>query len=262
MPTGPGFRQPGSIIILHRANQGGNRVAGQDEVKVLSTTALKMVFEELKPRFERETGHRLDVSLGPSAQLEARVDQGEAADVAILTGPGARDLAARGKLAAKSLTDVARSMIGVGVRKGAAKPDISTPENFKRAMLAAKAIACSKPVGGGASGAHLAKVFERLGITEAMAPKSKYGAGGTSGLAGLFVTRGEAELAIQQMAELMMVDGIDVVGPLPADIQSITLFTAGVPNGAGHADAGRALIEFLTAPAAKAVIKAKGLEPV
>ena len=236
-------------------------MADQVEIKVLSTTALKMVFEELSPRFERATDHRLAVSLGPSAQLAARLDQGEAADVAILTGGDAKESAARGKLVAASLVDVARSTIGVAVRKGAPKPDISSVEGFKRAMLAAKAIACSKPVGGGASGAHLAKVFERLGITEAMAAKSKYGAGGTSGLAGLFVARGEADIAIQQMAELMMVDGLDVVGPLPADLQGVTLFTAGVPASANHPEAGRALIDFLTSPAAKAVIKAKGLEP-
>ena len=237
-------------------------MASDIEVKVLSTTAMKLVFEALSPRYQRETGHRLSVSLGPSAQLEARLDQGEAADVAILTSAGAKQLAARGKLVAASLTDLARSAIGVGVRKGAPKPDISSAEAFKRAMLAATAIACSKPVGGGASGAHIAKVFERLGIGEAMQAKAKYGAGGVGGLSALFVARGEADIAIQQITELMMVDGIDVVGPLPADIQSITLFTAAIPNGAGHADAGRALIEFLTAPAAKAVIKAKGLEPV
>ena len=231
------------------------------EIKVLSTTALKLVFEELTPRFERETGHRLSVSLGASAQLQSRLDQGEAADVAILTTADARDSVARGKLAAGSLVDVARSSIGVAVRKGTAKPDISSAESFKRVMLAAKAIACSKPVGGGASGAHLAKVFERLGISEAMQAKAKYGGGGTSGLAGLFVQRGEADIAIQQMAELMMVDGLDVVGPLPAEIQGVTLFTAGVPASASHAEAGRALIDFLTSPAAKSVIKAKGLEP-
>lgn len=237
-------------------------MASDVAVKVLSTTALNMVFEELKPRFERESGHRLDVTFGPSGALEARVAQGEAADVAILTGPGARDLAGRGTLAAASLTDITRSTVGVGVRKGAAKPDISTAETFKQAMLAAKAIACSKPVGGGASGAHLAKVFERLGIAEAMQAKSRYGAGGTGGLAGLAVIRGEADIAIQQMAELMMVDGIDIVGPLPRALEGVTLFTAGVPATAAEPQAGRALIAYLTTPAAKAVIKAKGLEPV
>ena len=111
------------------------------EVKVLSTTAMKMVFEELWPRFERETGHRLSVSLGPSAQLEKRLADGEAADAAILTMAGAKDLIARGKIVAGSLTDVARSSIGVAVPKGAPRPDLSSAEGFKRAMLAAKAIA-------------------------------------------------------------------------------------------------------------------------
>jgi molybdate transport system substrate-binding protein len=236
-------------------------VAAPVEIRVLSTTAMKMVFEELTPRFERETGNRLAVTLGPSLVLEKRVGDGEAADLAILTGPGAKDLAGRGRLVAASLTDVARSSIGIAVPKGAAKPDLSSAESFKRAMLAAKSVALSKPVGGGASGAHMAKVFEQLGITAAMAAKAKYGAGGAGGLAGLVVLRGEADIGIQQMAELIAVDGIDVVGPLPKEIQSVTQFTAGVPTNASHAEAGRALIAFLTTPAAKAVIKAKGLEP-
>jgi molybdate transport system substrate-binding protein len=237
-------------------------VAAPVDVKVLSTTAMKMVFEELTPQYERATGNRLSVTFGPSAQLEARVGEGEAADMAILTTAGAKVLEGSGKIVAGTLVDVARSTIGIAVRKGAPKPDISSAENFKRAMLAAKSIACSKPVGGGQSGAHLAKIFERLGITEAMAAKSKYGGGGTGGLAGLFVERGEAEIGIQQMAELMMVDGLDVVGPLPADLQAVTPFTAAIPASANNPDAGRAVIAFLTTPAAKAVIKAKGLEPV
>ncbi len=222
---------------------------------------MKMVFEELSPRFERETGNRLDVTLGPSLPLEKRVDEGEVADVAILTAPGAKDLMARGKIVAGSTADIARSHIGIAVPKGAPRPDISSAESFKRAMLAAKLVALSKPVGGGASGAHMAKVFEQLGITDAMAAKAKYGAGGAAGLAGLVVLRGEADIGIQQMAELIAVSGIDVVGPLPAQLQSVTTFTAAVPTAASHADAGRTVIAFLTTPGAKAVIKAKGLEP-
>ena len=122
-------------------------------------------------------------------------------------------------------------------------------------------IALSKPVGGGASGVHMAKVFEQLGITQAMAAKSHYGAGGAAGLAGLVVLRGEAEIGIQQMSELMAVAGIDVVGPLPAALQSVTTFTGGIPAAASHADAGRTLLEFLTTPAVKRVIASKGLEP-
>ena len=233
----------------------------QIEIKVLSTTAMKMVFEELAPQFERETGNRLAVELGPSLRLEARLGGGEAADVAIVTSGGAKDLIGSGKIVAGSLVDVARSSIGICIAKGAARPDISSADAFKRAMLAAKSVALSKPVGGGASGAHMAKVFEQLGITQAMQVKSQYGAGGAAGLAGLVVLRGEVEIGIQQMSELMAVAGIDVVGPLPAELQSVTMFTAGIPTSASYADAGLALIQFLTIPAAKSVIAAKGLEP-
>ena len=222
---------------------------------------MKMVFEELAPHFERQTGNRLAVDLGPSLVLEKRLLDGEAADVAIVTGPGAKELVGHGKIVAGSLVDVARSLIGVAVPKGAPRPDLSSVDGFQTALLAAKSIALSKPVGGGASGAHMAKVFDELGITEAMAAKAKYGAGGAAGLAGLVVLRGEADIGIQQMAELIAVSGIDVVGPLPADIQSATMFTAGIPTNASHPEAGRAVIDFLTTPAAKSMIKAKGLEP-
>jgi len=237
-------------------------VAAPVSIRVLSTTAMKMVFEELSARFERETGNRLDVQLGPSLVLEKRLAEGEAADVVIVTGPGAADLASRGKLAAGSLIDIARSLIGVAVPTGAPRPDLSSADGFKQSLLAAKSVALSKPVGGGASGAHMAKVFEQLGITAAMAAKAKYGAGGAAGLAGLVVKRGEADIGIQQMAELMAVDGIDVVGPLPAEIQGATLFTAAVAASAAQPAAARAAIAFLTTPAAKAIVKAKGLEPV
>jgi molybdate transport system substrate-binding protein len=236
-------------------------VTSPNELKVLSTTAMKMVFEELAPVFESGSGYRLAVNLGPSLQLEKRLAEGEAADVAIVTRAGAEDLIARGKLAAGSLVDVARSLIGVCVAKGAARPDLSSIEGFKAAMLSAKSIALSKPVGGGASGAHMAKVFDRLGIAAAIQAKAKYGAGGARGLAALAVSRGEAEIGIQQMAELLAVPDIDVVGPLPAALQAVTQFTAAVPSGVQHGEAARALIDFLGAPAAKSVIKAKGLEP-
>ena len=231
------------------------------ELKVLSTTAMKTVFEELSPQFQRATGNRLVVSLGPSLQIETRLADGEAADVAILTTAGAKDMVARGKILAGSLVDIARSSLGVAVQKGAPKPDISSVEAFKRALLAAKSIAVSKPVGGGLSGAHMAKVFKELGIAEAMAAKAKYGVGGPAGLVELIILRGEADIGVQQIAELMGVSGIDIVGPLPAELQSVTPFTAAIPTSASHPEAGRALIDFLATPAAKSVIKAKGLEP-
>jgi molybdate transport system substrate-binding protein len=128
-------------------------------------------------------------------------------------------------------------------------------------MLHAKSIALSKPVGGGASGAHMASVFERLGIAAAIKEKSIYGAGGPAGLVGLIVARGDAEIGIQQMAELMAVPGVDIVGPLPEALQSVTQFSAFVPSAALNPQGGRALIDFLRRAAAKAVIKARGLEP-
>jgi molybdate transport system substrate-binding protein len=231
------------------------------ELAVSSTTAMKTAFEELAPAFERETGYCLAVNLGPSLQIEKRLAEGQTADLAIVTRAGAEDLVARGRGAADSLTDIARSFIGVCVANGAPRPDLSSAEAFKNAMLHAKSIALSKPVGGGASGAHMAKVFERLGIAAAIADKAIYGTGGPAGLVGLIVARGEAEIGIQQLAELLAVPNVDVVGPLPEAVQSVTQFTAFVPADATQPQTARALIEFLRSPAAKSIIKAKGLEP-
>ena len=243
------------------APEGRLALPNEREVAVLSTTAMKTAFEELGPAFERETGYRLKLAFGPSLQLEKRLAEGEGADVAIVTHTGAQDLIAQGRAVAGSLTDLTRSFIGVCVAKGAPRPDLSSAEAFKRAMLRARSIALSKPVGGGASGAHMASVFERLGIVAAIKDKLIYGAGGPAGLVGLIVARGEAETGIQQMAELIAVSGVDIVGPLPDALQSITQFTALVPTAALARQGGRAVIDFLCRPTAKAVIRAKGLDP-
>jgi molybdate transport system substrate-binding protein len=231
------------------------------DVTVLATTAMKTSFDELAPQFERTSGHRLSLTFGPSLQLEKRLGEGEGADVAIVSGAGIDDLVARGKIAPGSVTAIAGSALGVAIPRGAPKPDISSAEAFKRALLAAKSVAVSKPVGGGQSGVHMAKVFERLGIAEQIAAKAKYGQGGPAGLVGLIIERGEAEIGVQQIAELLAVPGIDFVGPLPAELQSVTPFVAAIPAAAQNAQAARDLIAFLTTPEAKRVIKAKGLEP-
>jgi molybdate transport system substrate-binding protein len=232
-----------------------------DSVKVLSTTAMKTVFEALAPEIERAIGRALAVSLGPSAKLEERLCAGEAADAAILTRAGLNSLVALNRIVDGSLIDIARSPLGVAVRAGAAKPDISSAEAFKQAVLAATAVAVSRPVGAGQSGAHMAKVFERLGIADAVAAKAKYGAGGPTGLVGLIVARGDADIGVQQMAELMGVPGIDIVGPLPEELQSVTQFTGGTPTGAANPKAGKEVLYFLTKASAKKIIAANGLEP-
>jgi molybdate transport system substrate-binding protein len=146
------------------------------------------------------------------------------------------------------------------VQKGAPKPDISTADTFKQAMLAAKSLAMSNPVGGGTSGAVLARAFERLGITDAMKPKTVYGPGGPAGLIGNFLLRKEVEVGIQQIPELLAVPGIDIVGPLPDGIQSVTVFSAGVSTGAKDPNAAKALTKFLASADAAAVMRAKGME--
>ena len=231
------------------------------EIKLFCTTALNKAMEELAPAFERANGHKLAMTFASAASLAKRVAEGEAADVAIVSAPAVDDLIKQGRMAPGGRVDIAKSGMGVAVRAGAAKPDISSPEAFKRTLLSTKAIAASNPAGGGASGTHFAAVLERLGIADAVKSKLKYSGGGLGGLAGTLVANGEAEIGVQQISELMAAGGVDIVGPLPAELQNTTQFSAGIPVNAKAPDAGKALIAFLTTPAARNVLKIKGLEP-
>jgi molybdate transport system substrate-binding protein len=230
------------------------------EIKIVSTTAMKTSFDDLAAEFQRATGHTLALSFGPSARIKKQVADGEQNDITIATDKGIDELIAQGRIVAGSRADLARSAMALAVQKGAPKPDISSAEKFKAAMLAAKSLGMSNPVGGGQSGANLVAIFERLGITEAMKPKCFYGPGGPAGLIGNYLVRKEVEVGIQQLPELMAVPGIDIVGPLPPDIQNMTVFSAGLSTAARNADGAKALIQFLATPAARAVIKSKGLE--
>ncbi len=227
------------------------------ELKVLTTPALSAVWHDLKPKFEA-AGHKLDLVYAPGAAIAKRVAEGEAADVMFSTGAGIDNMIKSGKVLAGTGTPIASSGMGVAVLKGAPKPDISTPEKFKQALLAAKAVAYTDPSGGGASGVHLAKVLEKLGIAKEINAKARLGRGVPSAS---FIVKGEADLAIQQLPELMAVQGVEIVGPLPGDLQNVTPFAAGVHVASKNAEAGRALIKFLQSPEAIAAIKAKGLEP-
>jgi molybdate transport system substrate-binding protein len=225
------------------------------EIKVLSTNAVTAVLDELGPVFERETGHKLVIHYDVANILRNQILAGEQFDVAIVTGPATEELLKQGKLAAGSRGDIARSGVGVAVRAGAPKPDISTAEAFKRTMLAAKSVAYTTQ---GASGIYFTSVLQRLGIAEEMKSKSKVQQGGS---VGEVVAKGEAELAVQQISELLRVPGIELVGPFPPALQNFTLFSAGVSAGAKEPEAAQTLIKFLTAPSALPVIKAKGMEP-
>jgi len=223
------------------------------EITVYSTNAFKTVLEELAPQFERASGHRLALRFAATSEMKARIEKGEAFDLALLTAAATDDLIKQAKLAAATRADVARSGVGVAIRNGAAKPDLSSAEAFKRALVQAKSITYS---GAGFTGPNLRKIFERFGIADEMKAKTRL----ASGNAAEAVARGEAELGFTQASEILHVAGAQYAGPLPAEVQIYTVFSAAAATGARDAAASRAFIEFLGAPAAAPVIRAKGME--
>jgi molybdate transport system substrate-binding protein len=240
-----------------------NAFAAGAEVRVLSAVGMRQVMLDLGPKFELATGHRLKVSFDSGGVILKRLERGETADLIMINRSGIERLSGAGKLVQGSVTDLATSVVGVAVRKGAPKPDISTPEAFRRAMLKANTIACPDPALGGSSGVHIAKVFERLGISEAVKAKLVFVSTPEQPqtMPGHVVAEGKAEVALHQMQELMAVPGIEIVGPLPGDLQETFVFSAAIMADANDVKAARALIEFLRTPEARAVIKAKGMEP-
>jgi molybdate transport system substrate-binding protein len=229
------------------------------DLKVLCAIAMQQVMEDLGPKFERATGHRLVVTIATLGPALKRIQDGETYDVVWLPRRGIESLVKEGKADSSTVTVIASTGIGVAVRKGAPKPDISSPEAFKRAMLAAKSITHGNPKYGGLSGIHVVKVFERLGIAEEM--KSKTVLLDKAGLAGVFVANGEAEIVVQPIQELMVVAGIDIVGPLPGDLQDTVAYLAAIMASAKDAEASKALVSFLRTQEAAKVIKAMGMEP-
>jgi molybdate transport system substrate-binding protein len=222
------------------------------EVTLLISNALKTVFEELAPRFEKATGHNLAISYGSTNPLKARIVKGEAFDLTILGETAIDDLVKQGKLVAATRAVVARSVLGVAIRKGATKPDIGTTEAFKRTLLNAKSIAYLED---GLTGTYLKVLFQRLGITENIQSKHKSARGAEA------VARGEVELGVTQISEILHETGAELAGPLPPEIQNYTNFLTAVGAGARQADAARALLKYLASPDAARVMKANGLEP-
>jgi len=242
------------VAIIAAVAALGAGTAGAAEVTFLSTNAIKTVLEELGPQFEKATEHKLKVTFGATAPLKVRIDKGEAFDLTALTGSAIDALVKDGKLAAGTRADLARSGVGVAVKRGAPKPDISTTEAFKRTLLAAQSIGYVEQ---GASGVYLKALFERLGIADAL--KSKIKLLPTS--AGQAVANGEVEIGMTQISEILPYAGAELVGPLPADIQLTTVFAAGVATAAKEPAGAQALIAFLKTPASAAVFKSKGLDP-
>jgi molybdate transport system substrate-binding protein len=230
------------------------------EIRVVTSGAFTAAYLELVPEYERTTHNKLLTETGPSMgtthnAIPMRLGRGEAIDVVIMAGPALADLIRQGKVRADSRVDLVRSSIGVAVRAGAPRPDISTVEALKRTLLAARSIAYSDS----ASGVYLAtELFPKLGIADQIKSKSrKIEADPVGGV----VAKGEAEIGFQQISELRPVKGIDIIGELPPGAQRVTVFAAGIPATAKHPDAARALIRWLASPAIYPAIRKSGLEP-
>jgi molybdate transport system substrate-binding protein len=249
-------RRAVGLAALLLVLQVGSAVAA--EIKAFMTIGMQSALDDLVPAFEKVSGHKIVPSFATAAVLNKRLQGGEAADLLISVRGGIDNLIKEGKVLVGSDATLARSGVGIAVRKGAVKPDISTPDALKRALLAAKAVSHSDPAVGGASGVHFAKVLERLGIAEEMKVRIKYPP--PNGLTARLLVSGDVDMAVQQMPELMSVDGVELVGPLPGDLALTTVFAAGIPASALETDAAKGFIKFLQSPEAKAVMKLKGLE--
>lgn len=229
------------------------------ELKVICANGMQPVFEVLVPKFERASGHNLQITFATGGTVIKRVVDGEVFDVVIATQPGIDTLVKAGRAQAAHVSAIASTGISVATRKGATKPDISSPALLKRALLAAKSITYLDPKDGGASGVHFAKVLDRLAITDEMKAKTilapKVDAIGT------LVATGEAEIGILQFQLFLGLSDIEVIGPLPGELQNTTVFSSAILGTSKEDVASKALITYLRTPEAVAVVRAKGMEP-
>jgi molybdate transport system substrate-binding protein len=234
---------------------GQARVAEADDIVVLCSNGLKAVVETLGPKFERETNHHVVVKYGLAALLKQRIEEGEAFDVAFVTPAVIDDLIAHGKISIDTRTTIARSGLALEIRAGAPKPDLSTVDAFKRALLGARAIAYAKE---GASGVAFAAIIQKLGIADDLKARSRLTTTGEEVSAA--VIGGDVEFGVLPLSEILPVRGAEVGGQFPADVQSYIVMVGGVNATSRRAGASREFIKYLTAPAALPVIRAKGME--
>lgn len=238
-----------AVVLLVVAAQ-----ASAAEVKVLSTDALTDVIGEVMPQFESRSGHKVTIEFKPTNVLAGRIRGGEPVDLLILGRQAVLNLEKDGRLVAGSRADVAQSSVALAIRVGASKPDISTVDAFKKAMLAANSVAVSRV---GLSGQHLMKVLEQLGIAEAMKPKLRLIPGGRTAE---LIAKGEAEMAVQLVSELKPVAGVEVVGPFPKGIDNTVVLTGAVYAGAKEPAAAQAFLAFMLQPTMVPVLKRHGME--
>jgi len=228
-----------------------------DELIVFSAGAVRAIVTELSEAFRQETGHAVALSFGTVGVTRGKLASAAPVDVVIMTDTAVDDVIREGGLVAGSRADLARTGMGVGVRDGAPRPDISTPEAFKATLLAAKSLVYVDPAQGATSGIHFKSVLERLGIADAVRAKTQLVAGGYPAEK---VASGEAELVVHQISEIVPVKGVVMIGPLPADLQKVTVYSAGLATRSTHPEAARAFVAFLTRPAFRPKFAAAGLD--
>jgi molybdate transport system substrate-binding protein len=233
----------------------GINTAHSAEIKVIASNAVKDAILDLVPAFEKSSGHTVTMIWAGTEAATKRISAGEVVDVVLVAAPNIEKLSTEGKLVAGSRADVAKSGVGVAVRAGLPKPDISSSEAIKRAVLEAKSVAFSS----GPSGFYIADLLKKMGIADQIKNKVKQTPSGVQ--VAELLARGEADLGFQQVSELLHANGIIYLGPLPPDIQHITVFSAGLHTAAPAADAAKSLVKFLTAPEAGPSIRKTGMEP-
>jgi molybdate transport system substrate-binding protein len=232
--------------------------AGAAELKLLTAGAFKSTVVALLPAYEKASGNKVTVENDTVGALMKRIEAGENFDVVVMTPETVDQLIGKGKVSSGSRINLARVGVGVMVKTGANKPDISTVDAFKKAVLDAKSVSFIDPASGGSSGIYIEKLFERLGIADQVKPKEKLKQGG---YVADYIESGQAELGIHQISEILPHAGVTLVGPLPKEIQNYTVYAAGIGAEAKDSAAAKALIAALVGPSAQALFKTKGMEP-
>jgi molybdate transport system substrate-binding protein len=251
-----------SAVLMNVMRAPG--VADAAEIKVLSSGALKLALTRLLPEFEKSSRDSVTVAYGPAGAITGRIERGDAADVVIVTMPQLEDLESRGKIVPGSRVGIAGIAIGLAVRKGAPKPDISTVDAFKRALLAARSIAYRDPATGSTSGIYAAGMIDGLGIAPDLRSKIRLVSSEGDHPEDVFraVAEGDVEMQIGQITEIVIAPGVELVGPLPGEIQQVSVLAAGVVAGSRELRSAQALISFLATPSAAALLQANGFQPV
>jgi molybdate transport system substrate-binding protein len=251
-------RVAASATLLTALLSGGNP-AGAAEIRLLSAAVMQTVFGEIVGDFERISGHKLIIMYSTMGAVAQRVLGGATPDLVIGSTPSMAGLVKEGKINADSLVNIAKVGAGIVVPTGTPKPRVASSDDLKRALLAAKTIVYADPAGGGAAGIHIARVIDKLGISDQLRSKTKFGAGGD--VTEVTLAQGEGAFGMTQISEIVGKTGAEFVGPLPDELQNYTGITAGVPTGVKQSEATTVFIKFLKSPAVIAVMNAKGMQP-